>query len=388
MQFNDGTVFSEWLSFDLRDTWTDPLGDLRFEAAPGRERIALYRDKLQKGELVTAFVNNVNQGGFLIQTVTTKISKAAGVTFSIACHTPLITPYQGGVAPGTSIKGKTEVPVSDAVLKAFADYGFDSLQGDAIASASAITGRPINGGRAPLTVAALKQDQMSAQDGESAYQFAARIVTRLGACLKSTPDGNLLVCAPDYDQEPIGTLVVSADPTVSGDRFFDDLEIVDTNDNQFSACTVVGVQSDKAGTTQTAKPTATVTASDLFPDRPGYKSEGTADAPSPAGHKPLYINDKNATSTERCKSVAKLALGIRAKEAFVISGTVAGFTSSTTGAIWTSGTMVNVQIDPLGFSEPMWILEAHKHRSRGAGDITRFRLIPKGALVLGDIPGG
>ncbi len=89
----------------------------------------------------------------------------------------------------------------------------------------------------------------------------------------------------------------------------------------------------------------------------------------------------------RCLGVAKLALGIRAKEAFVISGTVAGFASSTTGAIWTAGTIVNVQLDPLNFREPMFVLECHKHRSRNAGDICRFRLIPLGALVLGDAPG-
>lgn len=386
MQFNDGTAFDEWLSLDLRDTWTDPLGDLRFEAAPGRERVTLYRDKLQKGELVTVFVNGVNQGGFLIQTVSTRVSAKSGVTFSVACHTPLITPYQGGVTPKLSIKGKSEVPVSEAVLKALGPYGFDRLVGDAIGSASAVTGKPINGGRAPLTVTALKQDQMSAQASETAYQFGSRIVTRLGACLKSTPEGYVLVCAPDYDQDPIATLVLSADPQVSGDRFIDEVEIVDTNDNQFSECTVDGVQSDKAGRTETAKPTATVRASDLFPNRPAYKSIGTQDAPSPAGYKPLFITDKNAMSIDRCASTAKLALGIRAKDAFVISGAVAGF-QSTTGAIWTAGTVVDVVIDPLGFREPMFILERTFSRTREAGDVTKLRLIPLGALVLGDAPG-
>src|SRR5678810_1146630 len=94
MQFNDGTVFDEWLSLELRDTWTDPLGSLKFEAAPGRARIFEYRDKLQKGELVTVSINDVNQGGYLIQTVRTRISRSAGVVFSVECNTPLITPYQ------------------------------------------------------------------------------------------------------------------------------------------------------------------------------------------------------------------------------------------------------------------------------------------------------
>lgn len=381
MQFGDGTVFSEWLSLDLRDTWTDPLGDMRFEAAPGRERIALYQDKLKKGELVTVFINGANQGGFLIQTVTTQISKAAGVTFSIACHTPLITPYQGSVDPKLSFKSQTDSPVGKIVLDALGPYGFDTeIDGDNTANVSAITGKPLQGGAAAFPVDALKQDQACAQDGETAYQFCARILTRLGIAMHVNFDGAILIRSPDYGQDPIGTLVVSADPTVGGDRFFDNVEIVDTNDNQFSECIVTGNPNDKAGTKQTTKPEARVTTNYLFPNRPAYKS-------TVASYKPLIIKDKNARDYARCLSVAKLALGIRAKEAFVISGTVAGFASSTTGAVWTAGTIVNVQLDPLNFREPMFVLECHKHRSRDAGDICRFRLIPLGALQLGDAPG-
>ena len=388
MQFNDGTTFSEWLSFDLRDTWTDPLGDFRFEAAPGRDRIPLYAEKLQKGELVTIVINGANQGTFLIQTVTTRIGKSSGVTFSVACHTPLITPYQGSVDPKISFKSQTDAPVGSVLLKALAAYGFDTeIDGDNTANVSAITGKPLKGGAAAFPVDALKDNQCCAQDGETAYQFCARILTRLGIAMHVNVDGAILVRSPDYSQDPIGTLVVSADPTVAGDRFIDDVEIVDTNDNQFSECVVIGNPNDQSGQTQTAKPEVRVTTNYLFPSRPAYKSRGTADAPAPAGYKPLIIKDKNARDRARCLSVAKLALGIRAKDAFVISGAVAGFTSSTTGALWTAGTVVNVQLDPIRFAEPMFVLECHKHRSREAADVTRFKLIPLGSLVLGDAPG-
>lgn len=383
MQFNDGTVFDEWLSLELRDTWMDPLGSLKFEAAPGRERIPLYQEHLQKGELVTVFINDVNQGGFLIQTVRTRISAKTGVTFSVECHTPLITPYQASGNPKTSEKGSgnADVPVSVFVNKVMAPFGFEDLIGDATANVSAITGKALKGGQNTRPVDALKQDQMSVQEGETAYAACARVVTRLGLVLHCSFDGILLLNSPDYSQQTSYSLVLSADPTIPGDRFIEEVEIVDTNDNQFSECRVRGNPNDKPGVKQTSLPDATVTAAELFPDRPPYKST------TAASYKPLIIKDKNARDRERCISVAKLALGIRAKDAFVITGEVDGFVA-TSGAIWQSGTRADVRIDPVQFSEPMFVLERVFTRTRDRGDITRITLCADRALTLGDVPNG
>lgn len=380
MRFNDGTAFDEWLSLELRDTWTDPLGSLKFEAAPGRERVGLYQQKLQKGELVTVLVNDVSQGGYLIQTVRTTVSARLGVMFSVECQTPLITPYQASIDPKVSFKSQTDAPITTILDKAFAPFGFKDLIGDPTANVSAITGRALKGGQAAFNVDVLKQDQAAAQEGETAYQFAARLITRLGLALHCSFDGVLLLNAPDYEQAPSYDLVQSDDPKVSGDRFIDDIEIVDTNDNQFSECRVRGNPNDRSGQTQTALPDVTVKAADVLPARSAYASS------TAAPYKPLIIKDKNARDRDRCISVAKLALGIRAKDAFVLSGEVDGFVS-TSGAVWTTGTLANVRVDALGFREPMFILGRDLTRSRDRGDITRLRLIPKGALVLGDVPG-
>jgi hypothetical protein len=380
MQFGDGSHLDEWLSLSLRDTYTDPLGDLKFDAAPSRQRISEYREKLRKGDLVTVFVNNVNQGGYIIQTVETSIDQQTGVTFSVSCNTPLITPYQGHVKHPLSFKSQTYAPVQRVISDALAPFGFQDIIGDVASNVSALTGIPIGGGKKAITVDALKADQATAQEGETAYQFCSRLVTRIGVALHMAYDGILLLTVPDYSQSAAYTLVQSADPNVAGDRFIGRIRITDTNDNQFSECRVRGQQSDKAGTTQTAKPSATVKAADVLPARSAYRSHAAA-------YKPLDIVDKNATSIERCQSVAKLALGIRAKEAFVIEGEVSGFVS-TTGRVWTTNTIVNVRIDAIGFREPMFILERVLTRSREGGDVCRLRMIPVGALLLGDLPSG
>ena len=380
MTFADGTAFDEWTSIQWRDTWTDPLGDLKLEAAPARARIFEYRNKLQKGELVTVHVNDVNQGGFLIQTVQTRVSPKGGVLFSLQCHTPLVTPFEGSVDPKLSFKAQTDAPVSDILLKAFGPYGFGSFTGDEAASVSALTGRRIGNGRPAVKIDALKADQACAQEGETVADFTKRIVTRLGTALRMSATGTLMLSAPDYDQDPSFTIVQSSDPRVGGDRFIDDIEIEDTNENQFSECRVRGNPNDKAGTTQTSAPDVTVTSNFLFPNRPAYKSTA-------ASYKPLIIKDKNARDRDRALSVAKLAMGKRAQNAFVISGEVDGFVS-TTGRVWTAGTLGNVRIDAIGFREPMLMLERHFSQNPSSGQRCRVRLIPLHALVLGDVPGG
>lgn len=394
MQFNDGSAFDEWLLFELRETYSDPLGEVKFTAAPAAARLPHYFAHLQKGELVSVFVNDVLQGTYLIQTVDTLIDPKSGVALSVVCHSVLITPYQGSVKQPFSFKStNSPAPVSNVVLDVLRPYGFTNFIGDTAASVDVRTGVPVNGGRKPITVDALKVDQCTAQESETAYQFLARALTRLGVFLRVSPDGTLVAEAPDYEQAPAYTLVQSDDPTIAGDRFFGPIRIHDTNDSQFSECRVRGVQSDKAGQTQTAQPVATVTAAELFPDHPPYKSIGVTGSAAPAGYKPLEIRDKNATSIERCRGVAALALGLRAKEAFVIEGEVAGFVS-TTERVWSVGTIVNVQIDAYlpdgrsGFRAPMFVMERVLTRDREGGDRTHLRLIPKGFFTLGDIPGG
>jgi hypothetical protein len=379
MQFGDGSVIDEWLTMSLRETFTDPLSDLHFEAAPARERIAEYYKKLQKGELVTVFVNDVNQGSYLIQTSETSIDPASGVTFALSCNTVLVTPFQGSVKQPFSFKSQTYSPVGKIIADVLGPYGFEDIIGDPASNVSALTGIPIDGGRKAITVDALKSDQATADDGgESAYEFCKRIITRLGLALGVDFDGVLLTVVPDYDQDVAYSLVQSADVSLGGDRFIGRITMTDTNDNQFSECRIIGVKSDQAGQTQTARPDATVTSAELFSNRPAYKSTA-------APYKPLIIKDKNSTSIERCKSTAKLALGKRAKDAFVVSGEVDGFVS-TTGRIWTPNTMVDVRIDAVGFHEVMWVLERTFTQDRQGGQKTRLKLIPPGALVLGDIP--
>lgn len=384
LTFPDGSTIRHWTTFTLRDTFTDPLGQLSFECAPERKDRAKYRELLVKGQIVTLLINDISQGSFLITTVR-KVFGPSGYTMSIECKSPLCTPYEGSVNPDLKISTQTDSPVTTAILEALAPYGFDRISGDGAASVGAITGRPIGKGKRAVNVKNLTAQEAHANDSEAAYAFCSRIFSRLGVCLRMAPDGQLLVGAPDYDQEP--SYALAQDPTgqAPGDYFFGDIEIVDTNDGQFSECRVRGQPDDKAGTTTTGRPEAVVTAASLNPSRPAYRGEGTA--ASPAAYKRLEIRDKNARDVKRCESVAKLALGIRAKDAFVINGTVDGFVAKT-GAIWQVNTTVDVYIAEESIQEKMWLAERVFTQNVKGGQTAKLRVVPLGSLVLGTDPGG
>lgn len=378
MNFGNGSSISDWTSLSLRDTYTDPLAELTFQTAPTRQNRDFYPELLRKGTLVTIFVDEVNQGGYLITRVRTTIGKGGGVVYDITCKTPLCTPYEGSVDPDLEVSTQTDTPVTIVVLKALAPYGFDRISGDGAAAASALTGKGIKGASATIPVDVLKQSQAKAQEGETAYQFAARIFSRLGICLRMAPDGQLLLGAPDYDQQPSYALVQDASGEAEGDYFTGDVVIEDTNDGQFSECRVRGQRDESAGSTQTARPEATVKATDLNKFYPAYEGEQ-------AGYKPKILRDKNARDVNRCKSVAKLALGLPAKDAFTITGEVDGFKAKT-GALWQVNTTVDVFIDAAGIREKMWILERTFTQDKNGGQKCRVKVVPLNSVVLGDIP--
>jgi prophage tail gpP-like protein len=381
LQFGDGAIIDSWLRFHLKDSFTDPLGSVELTAAPPRERIEEYRNRLNKGELVTVFVNDANQGSFIIQTVQGTIG-VNGVEFAVTCQTPLVTPYQGSVDPKFSRKYDTDVPAYRIVLEALMPYGFEDIIADSDADVSAITGKPLGraGKRKRKNTSAMKQSEAQAHDGEAAYAFAARIFTRLAVALRMSPTGQLMLTAPNYDQDAAYTLVQSFDPDVPGDRFLAEppITIIDTNDGQFSECILRGARADKPGTTQTSTPEVRITSAELNPARPAYQSVAAA-------YKPLIIKDKCSRDPERAMSVAKLALGIRAAKAFVVKGYVDGVIS-TTGRVWSVDTVARTRVDAWGLDEDMWILGRELMGDKDKGQLTMLELLPKHALQLGDVP--
>lgn len=413
VQARDGTLLTAITRFRAHDTYTDPLTRFEFDAAPPRSDFNAYRDLLTKGEFVTLKINGASQGGFLIETVRTRISAEHGCTFSVQAVNPLITPHQGSVDPDVvNVSAQTDIPLSDTILKALGPYGFDRIVTDTRASVSTLTGFQVRGKKPDSFAQKLKIQNAQAQHGESAYQFCARLFTHLGVCLRLNPDGVLLVGAPDYTQDPIATLVQASTPGAGpqGDHFIGDVEIADTNDDQFSHVIVRGNQPVDPQSTQTSRPSLATMAAALPAGsdvnafiRQGLSSSSTTAnnvsvaagvaftnglsfyKSTPAAYKPKVIQDKHARDNDRCASVGKLVLGLRAAHAWQLHGVVDGFVSST-GAVWSVDTVVNVYVEAYGLSQPLWVLEREFNLDGNGGSTTRLVLIPLGSLLLGEVP--
>jgi hypothetical protein len=377
MNFGDGSKIDSWITFNLRDTYTDPIGQLDFITAPPRDKIAEYLVKLKKGEIVTIFVNEVNQGGFIITSTKQLIGVEQGTIFQITCKSPLVTAQEGSIDPLLSFKKQTDSALGVVILKALLPYGFDLLIADALANVSALTGKGINGTGGKIDMERLKLKEAQAQEGEKAYQFCARLLSRRGVAMRLSAEGTLLLTAPNYDQEAAYSLVQDFDGSHSGDRFFGTIEVTDTNDEQYSECRVRGRSADRRHGTHTGPVQAIVKSTDISASRPPY-SGGTG-----ATYKRLEILDKDCRDAEQCRNVAKHALGYRARNAFTVTGQVDGLVSKT-GRIWQVDTIAHVIVEASNINEEMWIAERVLQGDTQGGQSTRLTLIPKGALVLGD----
>jgi hypothetical protein len=161
-------------------------------------------------------------------------------------------------------------------------------------------------------------------------------------------------------------------------------EVVDTNDGQFSECVCRGTRHDDAAATQSNTPKASVLSTDLTETFFAYSS-------SYHPTKPRYLHDKSARDVPRAKNAATLALGLPAKDAFIIRGEVYGMRAKT-GAYWASDTIARVRISvPMvrgkSLDMPMWVLGRTSKMDRDGGQRTTLDMIPLGAMRLGDVGG-
>jgi prophage tail gpP-like protein len=374
----DGSVISSFLSFRLRETFTDPLGVLDFEVAPPPARLQEYRKRLQKGELVACVVDGKPQASMMIETVTTTLGPGEMVLIRGEAVTPLKNLMESSADDSLSQVLESDSTITDLVTAAVEPYGLSTvIATDDVGSIRAKTGKGNKASK--VQVDALKFSEARVQPNETTYGFLARVLTRLGVMLRLDPSGELLITRPHYDGDVLYTLVVpdQAGKAPPGVRFFGTVTERDTNSQQPSLCEVRGNAVDKPGRTQGSRPAGSVATEDINSKRPPFR------ATEALSYKPTFLRDASCRDAERAESMAKLHMGLRASQAYTITGRVPGLVS-TDGVPWTIDTLANVYIGPLGVNEKMWISERTFHVSKSGGQHTDLTLIPPGNLVLGN----
>jgi len=391
LAFDDGTTFSEWQTVSLRDSFVDPIGEFSVSSSLTRSNGLLkrYRQYLQKGQLVSLRINDIPQFVGLVQTVEKSIGDG-GIVFTVSGGTPLVTPYEGAAVEDPNDYSKelsfhsenSDVPVADVLKRIFRPYfGTDPvIVGDDGQHIDLTSGKKRAKKAKKLTLEQMTQRDAIAHPGETAYQLASRLLTKLGVCLKMRWDGALLITRPDYDQEISYVVGQSEKEVFPGDRFFGDIRIRDTNEGQFSEAVVRGTIPDDPEATTASRPVGVVKSTAINTQRPPYR------AASYAAYKPKVIKDKSARDATRTGSVAKLALGLPATNAFTVSGTVGGWISKS-GRVWTPGTLARIVVEMDEIDETMFLLSRTFIQEPNGGQYTQLVFIPTGYLVLGDLPG-
>ncbi len=390
LRLADGSVIDSWETFALHETFTDPLGSYQFTLAPPVATRAALRDKLRKGERVQIRIDGRPQCTCLVTTQTQEICDT-GYTLGIECKSLLATAYEASVDPYLAKSFTEATPMKDVVMAVMRDFGFSRIHTDSAADVTAISGKSLRGRVPAVILDELTLKDVQAQQNETAYGFCARLCTRQGLALRTDAAGDLIISAPDYEQQAEYEVVASADTSLEGDRLLrQGIHIRDTNDGQFSEIIVAGKSPDRRGATSAAQPVAGVFVADIT--RPAGAPFALANGRmlTRGRHiyrgpwKPKYKVDKKSRDHRVCKEFAQLLHGIRAANAFQVRGTVDGIVSKSAGAVWTLDTVTTVRIDQAGIDEDMWLLERQMQVSRRAGQTTTLTWIPLGSLLFGE----
>lgn len=390
--FNNNEQIFQWTSVSLRTSFIDPLGSMLIQTQPLPDSTSDYRENLKKGNLVGFKINGIKQEVMLIVSNRQRVGRD-GFSMSVDCRSVLATAFEGSVDPYIAKSFDADTPVSSAVIEALSPYGFEQLQSDAASYLSALTGKGLKGQQADIIVDALKHKDVQASPSEKAYAFCSRIFSRLGCVVHVKHDGTILLTKPDYSQSPAYTLIEGSALRLDFDRVLLEpaVEVVDTNEGQFSEIIIIGKEADKKGQKAATAPTTgvqvegagrppsapfqAVSLETLPRGRHSYLSEGGAT------YKPLFVFDKRARDRERARNMAHILMGSKAVRAYQIMCSVDGLISNT-GAIWTTGTVTRFISETLDIDENFFILETTKTID-ASGQRTDLVLIPLNSLILG-----
>lgn len=390
---SDGTEIKSWEQVEITDSFTDPLGRYAFKLRPTRREWPDVRERLRKGERLSLRINGHPQAELIIVATSAEFGDN-GIQLSVDAKNILATAYEASVDPETSKRFTTATAAADVVLEVFRPFGFTEVASNAGANVNVLSGKAVDKRGADVLVEDLKLKDLDAQDGETRYGIVSRILGRLGVALRLRHDGVLLICRPDYEQAPCATLVEGV-ARPDANHILAPFTIAESNDGCPSSVVVRGGSSGEKGKASSGRPMVrAVLDAANEPSGVPYADVQTVTVPrtlasyvsSAHPFKPLYVYDKVSTDAKAATHRARLIHGRRAAEGWVAECEVEGWTSAT-GRIWTVDTVVHFASALANFEGDLWLSELTRSVSRGGGERTRLKLLPLGALVLGDVPG-
>lgn len=173
-------------SFEMGDQETyDQLND--FVGLGALFKVRLNRRPLLTGRVVTAQTPNDAMRGTEMQWVLRTLLADARFT---------------SADPKIRVEDRS---LKDVIVSAFQRLGLSEadflFRGDV--ARDLLTGKPAKGGATPKDIDSLKVDQAKVRPPETIWEFCERHVRRHGLMIWDSPDGKIVVAAPDDQQEPL-----------------------------------------------------------------------------------------------------------------------------------------------------------------------------------------
>ena len=409
LAFGDGEFVNEpisaWENFSLTESFTDPLGSMTFTAGPPQLDVIRYRRLLRKGNFVTLSINNALQAKMLIVGRTTTISKKGAVRIAVQCQSMLQPAFEGAVDTRINVSVKEDKGIGDVILDAMKHYGFTVIKVDASRNVAVRSGKVLPGWEgSDLNLKALKDKDIEAKQGETAYGFCSRIFSRLGVVLRVDVNGELIIQQPNYTQGVTGG-VHQGFPDPLSNRCISDIKIKETNRGQFSEVVLLGQEGERKSAKRANKPTVRV----LWKNAPRGEDTPYIDTPTTElqapraeqsdGGVPVFayrgtklfpykgkiVTSKDAKDIERCQKLATVHLCARAMSAFMVTVMVDGLTNRM-GHIWDIDTLLRTKFDSIAYDEIMYCLTRVMKGDKKSGYTTALTLIPLESLQLGEVP--
>lgn len=160
------------------------------------------RDFVEMGTAYRVFVNNrpVLTGRIEARDVPTDVGSGTSVRFTV--RTKLADAMYASADPKTRVK---DVAIKDFLLALYAPLGYTEADFvfDADVSRNLVTGKSKTTGKAPVDLEPMKEDQAKVQPPESIYAAADRHLRRFGLMHWDSPDGRIVVGAPNDEQDPL-----------------------------------------------------------------------------------------------------------------------------------------------------------------------------------------
>lgn len=236
----DAGVFDNFTTFGLRNTILAP-SEASFEAGDDRT----FNSLIELTNLGANFRVTLNSRPRLTGRVEARDSPqdaSRGSVLRFVVRTRLNDAAVASADPRIRVKDTT---LRDFILALYDTIGVgeDQFEFRADLGRELITGKASRGGRTPLDIAPLKQDQAKVRPPETVFQAADRHLRRFGFMHWDSPDGKIIVGQPDDTQDPIYRFVVRS----SSDQFHNNCLSIRRTEDVGQAATLMGVYGTGGG---------------------------------------------------------------------------------------------------------------------------------------------